>query len=403
MKRREFIAGLGSAAAWPVVARAQQRRVPAIGYLSNQIELSDRSAAAAYRSGLGEQGYVEGQNVEISVRHLVPSKRTRNSYKQEVPMAVEKTGLMRRRENMHWRRDFLVLVALGLAVSPVCAQTVAATAEPAAHGAKQSTASIPDFSGVWNHSIPGFEPLASGPTALVNRERRPNGTGNILKLVGDYTNPILKPQAAEIVKKHAELGLKGIGDPNTRNQCWPSGGPFIFTERPTMLLQTPNKVTILYGHDHQVRQVRLNATHPAEVTPSWYGDSVGHYEGDTLVVDTVGFKVGPYSVLDWYGTPFTEAMHVIERYRMLDYAAAKDGFDRDAKEHNPVQGTPNASGKYLQLQFTIEDENVFTTPWTATMTYVQDPDGWTEMVCAENLQWYPGKNADAPRATQPDF
>jgi hypothetical protein len=109
---------------------------------------------------------------------------------------------------MHLRRDFLVLVALGLAVSPVCAQTVAATAEPAAHGAKQSTASIPDFSGVWNHSIPGFEPLASGPTALVNRERRPNGTGNILKLVGDYTNPILKPQAAEIVKKHAELGLK---------------------------------------------------------------------------------------------------------------------------------------------------------------------------------------------------
>jgi hypothetical protein len=304
---------------------------------------------------------------------------------------------------MHLRRDFLVLVALGLAVSPACAQTVAATAEPAAHGAKQSTASIPDFSGVWNHSIPGFEPLASGPTALVNRERRPNGTGNILKLVGDYTNPILKPQAAEIVKKHAELGLKGIGDPNTRNQCWPSGGPFIFTERPTVLLQTPNKVTILYGHDHQVRQVRLNATHPAEVTPSWYGDSVGHYEGDTLVVDTVGFKVGPYSVLDWYGTPFTEAMHVIERYRMLDYTAAKDGFDRDAKEHNPVQGTPNASGKYLQLQFTIEDENVFTTPWTATMTYVQDPDGWTEMVCAENLQWYSGKNADAPRATQPDF
>ena len=118
-------------------------------------------------------------------------------------MALEKTGLMRRRENMHLRRDFLVLVALGLAVSLACAQTGAATAEPAAHGAEQSTASLPDFSGVWNHSIPGFEPLASGPTALVNRERRPNGTGNILKLVGDYTNPILKPQAAEIVKKHA--------------------------------------------------------------------------------------------------------------------------------------------------------------------------------------------------------
>jgi putative ABC transport system substrate-binding protein len=69
MKRREFIAGLGSAAAWPMAARAQQRRVPAIGYLSNQIELSDQSAAAAYRRGLGEQGYIEGQNVEIMYRY----------------------------------------------------------------------------------------------------------------------------------------------------------------------------------------------------------------------------------------------------------------------------------------------------------------------------------------------
>lgn len=304
-----------------------------------------------------------------------------------------------------WHCNFLLAaVALsGAAVMPAAGQTVAPAAGDAAKNSQQSSPSIPDLSGVWNHSIPGFEPLASGPTALVNQARRPNGTGNILKLVGDYHNPILKPQAAEIVKKHAELGMKGIGDPNTRNQCWPSPVPFIFTERPTVFLQTPNKVTILYGHDHQVRQVRMNAAHPAEVTPSWYGDSVGHYEGDTLIVDTVGVKVGPYSVLDWYGTPYTEAMHVVERYRMVDYATAKDGFDRDAKEHNPVQGKPNASGKYLQLQFTIEDENVFTTPWTATMTYVQDPDGWTEMACAENIQWYAGKNADAPRAATPDF
>src|SRR5580658_8897190 len=116
---------------------------------------------------------------------------------------------------MHLQRgDFLLMVALTVVVTPASAQTVAPTLGPAAHGGKQGTASIPDFSGVWNHSIPGFEPLASGPTALVNRSRRANGTGNILQLVGDYTNPILKPQAAEIVKKHGELGLKGIGDPN---------------------------------------------------------------------------------------------------------------------------------------------------------------------------------------------
>jgi hypothetical protein len=303
------------------------------------------------------------------------------------------------------RRDFLLVVALAAATATLAsAQTVAPTVGPS-QGGKQGAVSIPDLSGVWNHSIPGFEPLASGPTALVNRQRRANGTGNILKLVGDYTNPILKPQAAEIVKQHAELGLQGIGDPNPRNQCWPSGVPFVFTDRPTQLVQTPDRVTILYGHDHQVRRVRLNEPHPAQVVPSYYGDSVGHYEGDTLVVDTVGFKLGPFSMIDWYGTPYTQALHVIERYRMVDYAAAKEGFDRDAKEHNPVPGIKDANvkAKYLQLQFTVEDEGVFTTPWTASMTYVQDPDGFPEMVCAENMQWYSGKTADVPRAAKPDF
>lgn len=294
------------------------------------------------------------------------------------------------------QRNFLLLVTLiSTAAAPLFAQPKGSTA-------------IPDLSGIWTHSIPGFEPLASGPTALINTQRRANGTGNILKLAGDYSNPILTPQAAAIVKMHAERGLTNTGDPNPRNQCWPSGLPFVFTDRPTELLQQKDKVTIIYGHDHQVRQVRLNAQHPAKVTPTWYGDSVGHYEGDTLVIDTVGLKMGPYSMIDWYGTPRSEALHVIERYRMLDYAAAKDGFERDSKQHNNADDMPlpNASGKYLQLAFTIEDKNVFTTPWTATMTYRRDGDSpldWPEFVCAENRNWYPGKEADVPRADKPDF
>jgi hypothetical protein len=294
------------------------------------------------------------------------------------------------------QRNFLLLVTL-----------VSAAATPTL-GQPQGSASVPDLSGIWTHSIPGFEPLASGPTALINRSRRENGTGNILKLTGDYTNPILKPEAAEVVKMHAKRGLNYIGDPNPRNQCRPEGVPFLFTDRPTELLQQPDKVTILYGHDHQVRHVRMNQPHPAKVIPSWYGDSVGHYEGDTLVIDTVGMKVGPYSMIDWYGTPRSEALHVVERYRMLDYEAAKDGFERDAKQHNVAPGMPipNASGKYLQLQFTVEDKNVFTTPWTATMTYRiggDSPLDWPEVTCAENLFWYPGKEADVPRANKPDF
>jgi hypothetical protein len=294
------------------------------------------------------------------------------------------------------RRNFLLLLTLAsAAAAPVFAQPKAPT-------------SIPDLSGIWTHSIPGFEPMASGPTALVNTQRRPNGTGNILKLAGDYANPILTPKAAEIVKMHAERGLNNIGDPNPRNQCWPSGVPFVFTDRPTELLQQKDKVTILYGHDHQVRQVRLNAQHPAKVTPSWYGDSVGHYDGDTLVVDTVAMKMGPYSMIDWYGTPRSEALHIIERYRMLDYEAAKEGFARDDKQHNNAPGMPlaNASGKYLQVTFTVEDKNFFTTPWTATMTFRRDGDSpldWPENVCAENRNWYPGKEADVPRAMKPDF
>jgi hypothetical protein len=203
--------------------------------------------------------------------------------------------------------------------------------------------------------------------------------------------------------------VKGIGDPNPRNQCWPEGVPFVFTNGPTQLVQQPDKVTILYAYDHQVRRVRMNQTHPAHVTPTWYGDSVGHYEGDTLVVDTVGMKVGKYSMVDWYGTPHTEALHVVERYRLLDSQSAKDGFERDAKQHNVADGMRNANsrGKYLQLQFTVEDKNVFTTPWTATMTYgAGGPDAaaeWTEQACAENIQWYSGKDADVPRASKPDF
>src|SRR6185295_13545559 len=89
------------------------------------------------------------------------------------------------------------------------------------HGAAQAPAPIPDFSGIWWHpSLPGFEPLASGPTAVTNKARR-NGVSNYDQLVGDYSNPILKPEAAETVKKHGELSMAGITYPNPANQCWP--------------------------------------------------------------------------------------------------------------------------------------------------------------------------------------
>jgi hypothetical protein len=167
---------------------------------------------------------------------------------------------------------------------------------------------------------------------------------------------------------------------------------------------------MIWQADHQVRRVHLTDTHSPNVKLSWYGESIGRYEGDTLVVDTVGIKVGKYSMVDWYGTPHSEALHVVERYKMLSYDEAKESFERDAKEHNVPDGKPvaNAAGKYLQLYFTVDDPNVFTTKWSATMTYrnvdngPRDPD-WVETTCSENIAWFPGQDSDVPRADKPDF
>src|SRR6202049_82337 len=100
------------------------------------------------------------------------------------------------------------------------------------------------------------------------------------------------------------------------------------------MIQKRDSITFLYSFDHEVRHVRLNQSHPAQVTPSWYGDSVGHYEGDTLVIDTVGIKSDrPFAMIDMYGTPHTQALHVVERYRLLDYEAAKEAEERGEKEN----------------------------------------------------------------------
>jgi len=282
----------------------------------------------------------------------------------------------------------------------------AAVATP---GSAQTTtaAPIPDFSGIWWHpSLPGLEPLASGPTSLTNRSRR-NGVSNYDQLVGDFTNPILKPQTAAIVKKFGELSQSGITFPSPANQCWPEPLPYIYKNFAMQIFQQPDRITILYEQDHEVRHIRLNEPHRTPVKPSWYGDAVAHYEGDTLVIDTVGTKADrPFAMVDLYGTPYSEKMHVVERYRLLPYEDAKEGLERDAKENQrpPVGIDRSYRGKYLQLYFTVEDEGVFTTPWSATITYGRGSNEWPEVVCAENIhEYYNNKESDVPRADKPDF
>jgi hypothetical protein len=293
----------------------------------------------------------------------------------------------------------------------------------------QGSGSIPDFAGVWgNPYLYGIELPLSGPGPVVNKSRRrqtydvdgrplPAASAPLVsdarQLVGDYTNPILKPETAEIVKKRADLALSGVGFPSVRNQCWPQGVPFIFTNYALELLQQADKITMLYDEDHEVRRVRMNQPHPAELTPSWYGDSVGHYEGDTLVIDTVGMRIGPFSSVDQFGTPFTKALHVVERYRLIDYEEAKLAQQRGGTENSRAGGAaiaegwapaPNYRGKGLQLQFTVEDEGVFTTPWSATKTYRRVFRDWPENVCAENPHRFgTEKDPAVPTANKPDF
>ena len=301
--------------------------------------------------------------------------------------------------NAKWRNSLLPTIFATIGATSSIAQTP-----------------IPDLSGVYDHpGIPGFEPLASGPTSLVNLSRREGNVGNNRQLVGDYRNPILTPDTAAIVKKFGQMSLDHYTYPAPRNQCWPGGIPFELGNTGMQMLQTPGEVVILYSHDHQVRHIRMNQSHPARVTPTWYGDSIGHYEGDTLVIDTVGVKIGPYAMVDWYGTPHSPALHVVERYTPMDYATAKEGLERSARENfiPDFSRKPSETNKYLQLFFTVEDPAIFTTPWSATVTYqrvsplpggITPMSGWDEQVCAENLNKF-GTEAEAkvPTADKPDF
>ena len=138
---------------------------------------------------------------------------------------------------------------------------------------------------------------------------------------------------------------------------------------------------------------------------------MGHYEGDTLVIDTVGLKIGAFYAIDQYGTPYTQALHVVERYRLIDYEAARQAWERGGREN--IRGgavnegwapDPNYKGNALQLQFTVEDEGVFTTAWSATKTYRRVFRDWPERACAENPYRYgTEKDAEVPTAVKPDF
>jgi len=285
------------------------------------------------------------------------------------------------------------------------------TALPVAAAAQ--TANTPDLSGIWGRWL-HFEQPASGPGPIVNLAHTPAGTMDDYRWVGDYMNPILKPEAAAIVKKRGEMAMSGSLAPNAHAQCRPEPTPYILAvEIGLEIVQRKDEVLLLYMSGHLVRHIRMNATHPAHVIPSWQGDSVGHYEGGTLVIDTIGQKVGPLAMVDNYGTPFSASLHVIERYRLVDGKNSSATESKHERTYFPPGVPTNASArgdidpdagkKGLQVEVTVEDPVMFTTPWTGIVTYRRAQGGWAEAICAENPNAYYGSDAGIPSAEKPDF
>jgi len=264
-------------------------------------------------------------------------------------------------------------VALVLAVSLLGGAAVAAAPSVA----------IPDFTvdgGGWAAANVDLLPPPSGPGPVGSDPAHPyiaNGGGLQPNFrVADVTNPILQPWAAEQMKKANAEVLAGKVGLYARISCRPAGVPGweYFIIEPIYFIQTPKEILLLFSGDQQVRHIYMNVPHSKNPKPSWYGESVGRYEGDTLVVDTIGFNDKTF--IDNYRTPHTDRLHVVERFHKLN-------------------------GKGLEVDIYVEDPGAFTMPWSAIQRYRPVRIPYDEEVCIEgNLNLF---DYNVPIASKSDF
>jgi hypothetical protein len=266
----------------------------------------------------------------------------------------------------------------------------------------------------WGKNTFNFESMPSGAPAMRNLSRLPNGKANAGQQVGDYNNPILKPEAAAVVKAKGERAKSGSGFPNSQDQCRLLAPPFssAMTLGLTMLPLKNGNIIITTDRNANMRYIRMNASHPANLKPMGMGDSIGHWEGDALVIDTVGIKVDQFTSIDRFGTPQSDQMHVVERYRLIDGATAKAQVDAFSNAEGVVGGgegrnagyDPDTNLKGLELQLTMDDPKMLTGPWTVRVTYRRLKSEWQENVCADNpVDHYKDEWIGLPRAERPDF
>lgn len=182
---------------------------------------------------------------------------------------------------------------------------------------------------------------------------------------GDVST-LLQPWALDIMLKRAAGLASGKIIPTTTQECKPDGWPTVGdVPYPFQILQTPKETLFLHEADYQVRHIRMSGTHSATFKPNWFGDSVGKWDGDTLVIDTVGLS--KQGQINWDGVPHTDQMHVESRYRVT------------------------APGQ-MELTMTITDPGTLTRPWIVVKHFRRvNERKLMEYVCAEN-----NRDADIP-------
>jgi hypothetical protein len=277
---------------------------------------------------------------------------------------------------------------LASARGPLAAAVAAlvATAVPAAAAAQTA---VPDFSSNlagWvglNGGGPFYEPVPGRVPPVTSDPAHPfipNGTARQPTFrIADLSNPNLKPWVKERMRKDIDELLAGKKSAFTpQSSCVPAGVPFFMGyggPDPLVFLQTAKQVWIAWREDNQTRRIYMDVPHSASLKPSWYGESVGHYEGDTLVVDTIGLNDKTF--VDNFRTPHTEKLHVVERFKLVD------------------------GGKKMQVDITFEDPDAFNAPWSVMQRYDRVQRQMDEEICAENNQHL--FDYHIPVANKPDF
>jgi len=217
----------------------------------------------------------------------------------------------------------------------------------------------------------------SVPPAAAQQRRAPPPTGPVPRLpdgkpdlsgvwngggpVGDLAQGLAKGDTIPLSAEGEKVMKSRQSKDDPEANCLPTGIPRI-APYPWRIVQTPTHIFFLFeGNIHSYRQIFLNqTTHPDDLDPTWYGHSIGHFEGDTLVVDTIGFNDKFW--FDFRGHPHTEKLHTIERYTRKDL------------------GT-------LVNEVTIDDPGAYTKPFKVTFTARLMPgEELMEYICQENEQ-----------------